>query len=603
MVRIDRIRVRRHVHCRHCGRLLFSQPILMALTVFAFTGCGETAPSSVRPGDSVVVDSPAETKSADQPSAIPRPPSTETTSIERLRFLSVASDHGLEFTYENGGQGQLLMVESLGGGAAWLDFDRDGLLDAYLCQGGDPAAPDPANRPNDCLYRQGEAGQFELVSEPASIREFEYSQGVSVGDFDNDGFQDIYVTNCGPNSFFRNQGDGSFEEVSTEMGLDDRRWSTSAAWGDLDLDGDLDLYVCNYLQYDPFHPVKCEKDGLPALCHPRQIPHWPDECFENLGDGTFKPRASSWHLYGDGNKALGVAIADFTNDGWPDIYVANDTTANFLFVNTEGKEFAESALRLGVALSGDGAMQASMGVAAADYDGSGTLDICLTHFTGESNTLYQNAGPFGFNDVSGLTGIHQATLNRLGFGIVMHDFDANGTMEMIVANGHIDERNADGDGYRQLPMLMTWAGTKWLDVSAGAGAEFLRENVGRGIARGDYDNDGDDDMLIVNQNSATVLLRNDCSHGHWLRLNFVAAQSNRFGIGTRVQIVGGAPQTEQVHELVGGTSYCSTHEAALLIPLGEYAGEVTLRIRWPNGATEDRIFDHVNQIVTLKEPE
>lgn len=581
--------------------LLFFKHILMTLTALTVSGCADTVPTSTQP-NAVPAHSGTEfQQSQSQPEAL-APILPLETSAGKLHFASVAGEHGLDFIYENGGHGQLLMVESLGGGAGWVDFDRDGLLDVYLCQGGDPAAIDLVTRPNDRLYRQQPSGQFAIVSEPALIQEFEYGQGVAVGDFDNDGFQDIYVTNCGPNSFFRNLGDGTFEEVGADLRIDDRRWSSSAAWGDLDLDGDLDLYVCNYLQYDPYHPVKCEKDGLPALCHPRQIPHWPDECFENLGDGRFQPRGSSWHLSGEGNKALGVAIADFTNDGWPDIYVANDTTANFLFVNQEGKGFTESALRLGVALSGEGAMQASMGVAAADYDHSGTVDICLTHFTGESNTLYQNSGEFGFNDVSGLTGIYQATLNRLGFGIVMQDFDANGTMEMVVANGHIDERNADGDGYRQLPMLMTWTGTKWLDVSAAAGEEFLQKNVGRAIAQGDYDKDGDDDLLIVNQNSSTVLLRNDSQREHWLRLNFIGTNANRFGIGTRVRIVDGPADQKQIHELAGGTSYCSTHEPALLIPLGAYAGEVTLSIQWLSGKSEERSFSRVDQIITLKEP-
>lgn len=602
MIIVNRSGFHKHRGLGDSSRLFFFKPILMTLTALTVSGCAETAPTSTQP-DAAVAHSGAELQQSVPESEPLESSSPLETSVGKLRFASVAGEHGLDFTYENGGQGQLLMVESLGGGAGWIDFDRDGLLDVYLCQGGDPAAIDLMTRPNDRLYRQRTSGQFSIVSGPALIQEFEYGQGVAVGDYDNDGFQDIYVTNCGPNSFFRNLGDGTFEEVGVDLRIDDRRWSASAAWGDLDLDGDLDLYVCNYLQYDPYHPVKCEKDGLPALCHPRQIPHWPDECFENLGDGTFQPRASSWHLYGEGNKALGVAIADFTNDGWPDIYVANDTTANFLFVNQEGKGFTESALRLGVALSGEGAMQASMGVAAADYDRSGTVDICLTHFTGESNTLYQNSGEFGFNDVSGLTGIYQATLNRLGFGIVMQDFDANGTMEMVVANGHIDERNADGDGYRQLPMLMTWTGAKWLDVSAEAGEEFLKKNVGRAITQGDYDKDGDDDLLIVNQNSPTVLLRNDSLREHWFRLNFIGTHSNRFGIGTRVQIVDGPAEKKQIHELAGGTSYCSTHEPALFIPLGEYVGAVTLSIRWPSGKTEERSFDRVDQIITLKEPE
>ncbi|MCA9059829.1 MAG: VCBS repeat-containing protein, partial [Planctomycetaceae bacterium] len=518
-------------------RVTIRLTVVSCLWLCLIVGCNSQRSSSEGTSPSESTTSPTGSADAIDPTSSEqrheqRAVAAVETSEGKLHFASVAADAGVEFVYQNGASGKLLMVESLGGGAGWLDFDRDGLLDVWFCQGGDPATMQPATRPLDQLFRQRSTGSFVSATEFAGISETGYSQGVAVGDFDNDGFPDVYVTNCGPNTFFRNLGDGTFEEVAAQISIDDSRWSSSAAWADLDLDGDLDLYVCNYVQYDPLNPMKCEKDGRPALCHPRQIPHWPDECYENQGDGTFVPRARDWGLFGDGNKGLGVVVADLTNDGFPDIYVANDTTPNFLFVSARGKGFTESALRLGTALSGDGAMQASMGVAIGDYDRSGTLDLCLTHFTGESNTLYQNLGAFGFNDVSGLTGIHQATLNRLGFGTVMHDFDANGTMEMMVTNGHIDDLHADGDGYEQLPMLLTWNGSRWKDVSAAACPEFTQKRVGRGIALGDYDADGDDDMLIVHQNSPSMLLRNDSDGGHWLRLQFIGRRSSRSGQGT-----------------------------------------------------------------------
>lgn len=529
-------------------------------------------------------------------------PQTPVVESSRVRFEQRAATYGLDFTYLNGAQGQLLMVESIGGGAGWLDYDHDGRLDVYLTQGGDPAAPDDQPRPSDACFRQLQNGQFRDVAQVAGLIERQYGQGVACGDFDNDGFRDLYVTNVGRNSFFINNGDGTFSEVAAELGLDDSRWSTSAAWGDLDLDGDLDLYVCNYLQYDPYQPFKCEKDGQPALCHPRQLDHWPDECFENLGDGRFAARSEEWQLTGDGNKALGVAIADFSNDGWPDVYVANDTTPNFLFQNQHDKTFAESGLRLGVALSGDGAKQASMGVAVSDYDHSGSLDLYLTHFTGETNTLYQNLGEYGFQDVSGRTRIHHLTFQNLGFGAVMTDFDTDGQTDLLVANGHIDEVNADGNGYEQFPQLLTFNGATWFDTSAEAGEYFSRKYVGRAIALGDYDNDGDDDVLIVHQNKPAELLANVSEQGTWLRLRFLGTQANRDGIGTRVAVaVDGEPLPTRF-ELPGGTSYCASHQPHLLIPLPESAGSTTLSIHWPGGSTQELHIDNqYNRLLTVVE--
>jgi len=546
------------------------------------------------PGD------PAETTTEQAKSAPPSP--GKKSDPCRVRLTSIAGDVGIDFIYDNGAQGQLLMVESLGGGVAWFDYKLDDRLDLYLTQGGDPAAPDPSSRPADRLYRQLAVDRFTPVEQPAGIDERQYGQGVAVGDYDNDGFPDIYVTNVGANTFFRNLGDGTFEETAQSLGIDDARWSSSAAWGDLDLDGDLDLYVCNYLKYDPYEPFKCEKDGLPALCHPRQLPHWPDECFENLGDGRFAARSREWNLSGDGNKALGVAIADFTNDGLPDIYVANDTTPNFLFVRQPDIGFQDAALKLGTALSGDGAMQASMGVAVGDFDRNGALDLYLTHFTGEANTLYQNLGEYGFQDISGVTGIRRATFPKLGFGTVMADLDADGRMELFVTNGHIDERNADGDGYRQQPQLLTFDGKSWIDCSELAGPFFSETYVGRGVATGDFDQDGDDDLFVVHQNSPAALLRNDSERGHWLRLRFLGTKANRFGIGVRVTAVGPGIDPPLISELAGGTSYCATHEPNLFLPLGEASGPVSLEIRWPGGSTQSIHVEEIDRKLTVIEP-
>lgn len=520
--------------------------------------------------------------------------------VGQVRLKDVASGLGLNHEYQNGAAGRVLMVESIGGGCAWLDYDRDGQLDACFVQGGNPVAETPDDRPSDRLFQQV-AGRFVPVDTGIGIDDRLYGQGVSVGDFDNDGFDDVYITNVGRNSLWHNMGDGSFEEVTDFAGVGDPRWSSGAAWADLDLDGDLDLYVCNYLQYDPYDPLECLKDGRPALCHPRQLPAWPDECYRNRGDGTFESVADEWGLSGPGNKALGVAVVDLNQDGWPDIYVANDTTANFLFLNQQGKKFKDSALRLGCALNGDGAAQASMGVAIGDFDGNGLPDVFLTHFTGESNTLYENLGEYGFHDATNLTGIRTASWTRLGFGTVMQDLDFDGHQELFTANGHIDESNADGDGYRQKAQLLRFNGKRWEEISSLAGDYFSELLVGRGVSLGDFNADGRPDLLVVHQNSPAALLRNESQAGHWLKLSFVGRVSNRRGIGCLVEVQMGERRISA--QLAGGTSFASSHEPALFVGLGDWNSPVDLRVVWPGGCEQILKDVPVDQDLRITEPD
>jgi len=512
-------------------------------------------------------------------------PGSDGTAVETVRFHDIARSAGVDFVYLNGADGRELMVESLGGGAAWLDYDADGNPDVYFTQGGKPDSSDRASEPHDVLFRQRSSGQFRAVTDAACIDSREYGMGIAAADYDQDGFDDLYVTAVGPNRLFRNCGDGTFTEVTVDAGVNDDRWSTSTAWGDLDLDGDLDLYCCNYLQYDPLNPLECLQGGRPALCHPRQLEAWPDECFENLGDGTFARSSSQWKLQGDEGKGLGVVIADLNNDGRPDVFVANDTTANFLFLGTETGQFEESALRVGGALSAEGAMQASMGIAAGDYDGNGYLDLLLTHFTGESNTLYQNLGDSGLHDVSGLAGIRRISNDFLGFGAVMHDFDQSGSPELLIANGHIDSQNADGAGYEQPACLMTFDGAAWIDISSRAGDYFSQPKVGRGTTAADFDQDGDLDVLIVNQNSQAALLENVSQRGHWLKLRLIGGLGNRSAIGTRVVVRQG--NKVRMQELAGGTSYCASQQKVLVFGLGDANEPCSLEVHWPGGGVQN----------------
>ncbi|MEO1990510.1 MAG: VCBS repeat-containing protein, partial [Pirellulales bacterium] len=392
-------------------------------------------------------------------------------------FDDVAQQSGLDFTYHNGEAGKSLMVEAIGGGAGWLDIDGDGFWDLYLVQGGDPTAKTHAGQPNDQIFRNHGNGQFVDITSQTRIDQRAYGQGVSIADFDNDGFDDIYITNVGPNTLLQNMGDGTFVDVTQAAGVGGTSWSSSAAWGDLDRDGDVDLYVCNYLDYDPRSPWDCRNSrGEPRICHPRDIDPVPDELFINQGDGTFVSAAPSLGLFGPGNKALGVAICELTGDQYIDIYVANDTEANFLFVGNENGRFEESALALGCAVDRNGHTQASMGVAVGDYDSDRFDDLYITHFYDESNTLYHSLGPLGFDDVTPRVELHHATLPRLGFGCVMHDFAGNGQQALLIANGHIE--NFPGNPLLKMkPQLFAWTGQQWHDCSKNAGTFFEKKQV------------------------------------------------------------------------------------------------------------------------------
>lgn len=564
-------------------RITLAVALVLTLCLFGINGCEDSTSLDVHPEK---VDLPEHTPEVEfqfDPDRMPsgrsetEPPASD---LRPLRFTDVAAESGIEFTYLNGAYGQELMVESLGGGGCWLDFDRDGWPDLFVSQGGKPDAENPEDLPPDLLFRNHRGSQFEPVP-MAGVAGTGYSQGAAAGDFDGDGFEDLYVTNVGKNILYHNLGDGTFAEVTDYAGVGDVRWSSTAAWADLNGDGLLDLYVCNYGDYDPYNPRVCLKDGVPALCHPREIPPVADECFLNLGDGRFEASATRLGLFGEGNRGLGVVAADFDNDGKTDLYVCNDTTANFLFLAQPDGTFQESALMCGAAVNAQGYAQASMGVAAGDYDGNNALDLYLTHFANEENAVYQNLGDRGrFREVAGLSGMRSISYPKLGFGTVMYDLNGDGAMDLVVANGHIDPRNADGDGYEQLPQVISYQGNRWVEVSEDAGDYFQQKRVGRGVAAADYDRDGDLDLAIVHQNSPLALLRNESDPTRFNTFRFRGTDSSRNGTNVRVWVQCGEHSTMQ--ELAGGTSYCVSHFPEMIVPtLG--ADVCSVRVHWPSG--------------------
>jgi len=506
---------------------------------------------------------------------------------------------GLKFRYLNGPLELKLMVQSTGGGGGWLDFDRDGWLDAFLVQGGDPTRS-PADPSGDRIFRS-QQGMFQDVTARAGVADLGYGQGLAVGDLDNDGFCDVFVTNVGPDQLLKNLGDGTFEDITRRAGVGDPRWGTSAAWADLDRDGDLDLYVCNYLLFDVHDPIPCfTPEGKKGVCHPEHLPPDDDECFENLGDGTFRAVAAQWGLKAPGGKSLGVVIADLAGDSRLDVFVANDTTANHLFVQGDGMRFTERAVELGCALTGGGRTQANMGVALGDYDRNGFQDLYVTHFTDESNTLYANLGPSGFRDVTIEEGLHRPTLDDLGFGTVMTDFDADGRQELFVANGHIDDWRYRGEAWHMPSQLFQYDGrSRWHEISDKAGAYFRRAFLGRAVAAGDYDNDGDVDLLVVNQNDGASVLRNDSSQGHRLLIDLQGTAVSRDAVGCRVEVRCG--ETAFVQSLAGGTSYCAAHQPRLAFAFGELAGECVVTVTWSPTSQPEVYRAAVDERLVLRE--
>ena len=548
--------------------------------------------------------------------AAPAPPSVEAAIVTpqsmatankvkrvlSLKFMETAKRLGVSHSYNNGAEGQSLMVEATGGGIGWFDYDNDGVLDLFLNQGGPTAATSIETRPPDILYRGLKEVGFVAVGGYARLDDGDYSQGVAIADFDNDGFDDVYLTTIRHNSLFRNQGDGTFQNVTDTAGVDDPRWSTSAAWGDLDLDGDLDLYVCNYVDFDVEHPKICRRanTGVSAMCHPRDFKPLPDECFENLGNGNFRRMAKEWGLEGPYNRALGVAIADFNNDELPDVFVANDTTSNFLFLNRREQKFEESATLLGCALAGNGNAQANMGVAVGDYDHNGFLDLFVTHFSGEWNVLYRNLGPEGFQDRTALVGLVKQPLLNLGFGAAMADFDQNGEFELFVSNGHIDSGIQDGHGYKMRQQIFTKIGDRFEESGQYAGEYFQKEYVGRGVGLGDFDADGDWDLAIVHHNEPAAILRNDSDRGHWIKIQGIGRKSSRTPISMRVTLRQGDLTIMQ--ELAGGTSYCSANESALIFGVGNSSEPCDLEIHWARGTIQHLKHVSLNQTLKLLEP-
>ena len=442
------------------------------------------------------------------------------------------------------------------------------------------------------LYRNNRNGTFTDVTRAAGLDIELYGMGVAVGDWNNDGFPDLLVTCVGQNRLFRNTGKGTFVDVTKTSGLGGRSaFSTSALWFDFDRDGLLDLFVCNYVRWSAEHDVFCSADGKQkSYCTPEA--YRGDTCwlFRNRGNGTFEDVTATSGIFDSSSKSLGVAMLDDDQDGWPDLMVANDTQPNKLYRNLRNGTFKEVGVQAGVAFSADGRARAGMGIDAADFDNSGRMGVAVTNFDNEMAGLYRSLGPGLYEDVAKAAGVGMASRNRLGFGCLFVDLDLDGAVDLVIANGHIDEAvrtMRTGAGHAQPPLLFQNLGNgKFQDVAAAAGEEFARPRVGRGLAYGDFDRDGDLDLLMTTNNGPAVLFRNDQASGNRsVRFTLVGTKSNRDGIGARVRVfLGGTSQSRMVKT---GSSYLSQSELPVTFGVGKRDAVDRVVIDWPSGRTEE----------------
>jgi hypothetical protein len=509
-----------------------------------------------------------------------------------FRLTDVTNSAGIRFRHNSGAFGGKFLPETLGSGCAFLDYDSDGWQDIVLINGMD--WPGHGNQKSTlALYRNNRNGTFTDVTHPAGLDGAEmYGMGVAVGDYNNDGFPDILVTCVGQNRLFRNTGKGTFVDVTRSSGLGGRTgFSTSALWFDYDRDGRLDLFVCNYVKWSPEHDVFCSLDGKQkSYCTPEAYRGETCWLFHNRGDGTFEDVTATSGIFDSSSKSLGVALLDYDQDGWPDLIVANDTQPNKLYRNNRNGTFKEVGVEAGIAFSTDGKARAGMGVDAADFSNSGAAGIAITNFDNEMLGLFRASGKGAYEDVAIQAGVGAPTKPMLGFGCAFADFDLDGALDLALANGHIDDtvRNIRGNvGYAQPPQLFLNQGKgTFHDVTLAVGPDFSKPKVGRGLAYGDFDRDGDLDLLLTTNNGPAYLFRNDLQSGNRsIRFQLVGTKSNRDAIGATVQVeCGGATQTRMVKS---GSSYLSQSELPLTFGLGKREQVERAVIQWPSGRTEE----------------
>jgi hypothetical protein len=516
---------------------------------------------------------------------------TDASSHPLFRLTDVTSQAGIDFRHNSGAYGGKLLPETLGSGCAFLDYDCDGYPDILLVNSMDWPGHKRI-RSALKLYKNNRNGTFSDVTRAAGLDIELYGMGVAVGDYNNDGFPDILITCVGQNHLFLNTGKGTFRDVTKSSGLGNRMaFSTSALWFDYDRDGRLDLFVCNYVNWSPERDVFCSLDGKnKSYCTPEAYRGETCWLFHNRGDGTFEDVTAASGIFDTSSKSLGVAMLDFDQDGWPDLFVANDTQPNKLYRNLRNGKFKDAAVEAGLAFSADGKARAGMGVDVGDFENSGRPGIAITNFDNEMVGLYRSPSAGQFDDVSLAAGVGAPSKTTLGFGCGFADLDLDGRLDLVIANGHIDDtvRNIRGNvGYAQPPHLFLNLGNgKFQDVVDTNGGDFAAPRVGRGLAFADFDRDGDVDLLLTTNNGPAYLFRNDLHAGsRALRLHLTGTKSNRDAIGAVVRIYHRGET--QLRTVRGGSSYLSQSELPLTFGVGKSDRLDRLAVEWPSGTTQE----------------
>ncbi|HEX8293183.1 MAG TPA: CRTAC1 family protein [Pyrinomonadaceae bacterium] len=537
------------------------------------------------------------------------PPSPQSPSP--VVFADVTARVGVNFRHAASPTSQKYLPETMGAGVALFDFDADGRLDIFFTNGAHIADPMPKTAAPDKrdprfwnrLYRQKPDGTFENVTERAGLRGEGYSMGAAAGDFDGDGRADIYVAGFGgAGRLYRNRGDGAFEDVTQKSKAAVPGWGTSAGWFDYDRDGRLDLYVARYMDWDfERGSLYCGSPQVRAYCHPDNFKGASPVLLRQKPDGTFEDVSVRAGVADPGGKGLGVAFADFDDDGWTDVFQANDNARQFLFRNRGDGTFEDVALLAGVGYDENGKAFAGMGVDAADYDNDGRTDVFVTALSNETYPLFRNNGDLSFSYATGTTGVGPITIPYSGWGARFADFDADGLRDIFVAQGHVLDTIEQTTGfilYRQPPLLLRNTGRTFVNVSAAAGLSLPL--AARGAAFGDLDNDGDTDVVLAQTDGPALVLRNSGAKNHWLGLSLVGAGGNTQGLGARVSVTDSAG-ARQVFDVTGAGSYLSTNDARLLVGLGSRAGVRAVEVRWPGGKVQALNAPAVDSYHTVRE--
>jgi hypothetical protein len=524
-------------------------------------------------------------------------------SSARIQFVDITAAAGIKWNLRALVPGARYLIETMGGGGGFIDYNGDGLLDIYLVCYTQTPQPAGASKLKDVLYRNNGDGTFSDVTESAGIANSMLGMGLAVGDYDNDGWPDLYITGYGASKLYRNSGKGTFTDVTGQSGVNNRLWGTSAAFFDYDNDGYLDLFVCNYLTYDEKNLPCTFYDNKP-YCSISKFKGSVSRLFHNNGDGTFADVSEKARIANPIGKGLGVVAFDYDNDGRIDIFQANDASANFLFHNNGDGIFSEVALEAGVAFDPNGSARGGMGVDAEDLDGDGYLEIFVANFSAETNALFHNDKDGLFTEITNKVGLGTISIPMSGFGSRFFDYNNDGLVDLFVHNGHPFEpinKLFPETTYKEPPFLFENTGKGFRDVAAEHGAALKKFYAGRGLAVGDIDNDGDSDLLLMNVGEPPVLLRNDGGNGNrWLGIKLVGTKSNRDAVGTKVSVMAGGGR--RIKHRLGGTSYCSASDERLLFGLGSNGSISEIEVRWPNGQVSTLENVRTNQYITIKEP-